>query len=268
MTYNPPKQLTITLSEVEKGNINGWVNYLVANPQYIGVAGHMTPGGPIDVQTRIVLEEQTVERFIEVAKQFGVTWPPVEQPPPVEVPAPPAPPIETPPSPVILPADCPIQLDIKDPFTPEERLNGQNVRVVQMWRDKVLVIPFKIPMPKNGVNFVGSDMVRFSICEFGSPPAYRQATLSRTPGNFGAQDAEGKLLYTDNSVFYSEGLTPDLTFFIKDGFAKPGDMVYANIRLWMIDYDTGKGKTSVQSNLLDEPQQSRFSVYWPHDGNA
>ena len=263
MTYNPPKQLTITLTDVEKGNINGWVNYLVANPQYIGVPGKMEPGGPINVQTRIVLEDQSVERFIEIAKQFGVTWPPVETP--VE---PPAPPVEPPPpSPVVtLTPECPVELDIRDPFTQEERLNGQNVRVVQMWRNKVLVIPFKIPMPKNGVAFAGSDMVRFSICEFGSPPAYRQATLSKTPGFFGAQDYEGKLLYTDNSVVYSEGLTPDLTFFIKDGFAKPGETVYANVRLWMIDYDTGKGKTSVQENLLNEPQQSRLSIFWPHDG--
>lgn len=250
-----PDKLTITLSEFEKSNIHGWLNYLLANPQYIGVPGRMTPGGPINLQTRIVLEEQTVARFTEIAKQFGVTWPPVVTPP-IEPPAPPP----------TLPAECPVKLDIQAEFTPEERLNNQNVRVVQMWRDTVLVIPFRVPMPKNGVNFTQNDMVGFAICEFGSPPTFRQATLSKTPGDFGKQNSEGGLL-PDPSVIASGGLTPNMFFFLKDGWAKPGDLIYANVRFWMTDYDTGKGKTTVQENQLDMAQKSRLSVQWPQDAH-
>lgn len=68
-------KLTITLSTLEENNMRGWVNYLVANPQYIGVAGRMSASGVIDVQTRLVLEEQTRARFEEIAAQFGVTVP-------------------------------------------------------------------------------------------------------------------------------------------------------------------------------------------------
>lgn len=252
-----PDKLTITLTDVEKGNISGWVNYLVANPQYIGVPGRMTPGGPINLQTRIVLEDQSVERFKEVAAQFGVTWPPVVTPP-IEPPAP------TP----TLPADCPVTLQIEAEFTKETRGDPgnsyQNVCVYQMWRTNVLVIPFRVPMPVNGVNFTQSDMVGCAICEYGSPPTFRQATLSHKPGDFGKQNSEGALL-PDPSVIQSSGLTPNVTFYLKDGWAKPGDMLYFNVRFWMNDYETGKGKTTVQENQLDMAQRSRFSVQWPID---
>lgn len=266
------KFLGVTLNATELGNIKGWLNFLHDHPQYIGVPGsvpqNVPPGWTPTWQTRIVLEDQTKERFREILFQFTTEelgWDPqafwasynngggVTPPPP---------------SPVTLPPDCPVTLQVEAEFTKETRgdpgNSNQNVCVYYMWRTNVLVIPFRIPMPKNGVNFTQSDMVGGTICEYGSPPTHRQCTISRTPGDFGKQSAEGGLL-PDPSVIQSSGLTPSPYFFLKDGWAKPGDMLYFNVRFWTTDYDTGKGKTTVQENQLDMAQRSRFSVQWPQD---
>lgn len=69
--------LTITLTDLEYGNIAGWVNYYKANPQYIGLPTPPNPTQPPTWQTRIVLESQTRARFEQIAAQFAPT-PPVD----------------------------------------------------------------------------------------------------------------------------------------------------------------------------------------------
>lgn len=84
---NAPDKLTITLSPQEKTDIAGWVNFLRANPQYIGVPRPADPlppplpGGGFPWQTRIVLAEQTRARFDEITAQF-VSAPPAPPPSP------------------------------------------------------------------------------------------------------------------------------------------------------------------------------------------
>lgn len=77
-------KLTITLSQKEYDDINGWVQYLRANPQYIGVGGRYPGSGPVQLQTRIVLDDQSRARFDEISAQFPTAAPaptPTQDPP-------------------------------------------------------------------------------------------------------------------------------------------------------------------------------------------
>lgn len=238
------RRISLQLNDVEDGNINGWVNWLRANPQYIGVYGRapqpvLPPGFQITWQTRIVLEDQTRARFEELAAQFPVYGTPPPPPPP----------------PVVVDPRIPTEIDMRDEFTRETRGDpnhpDQNVLVVQMWRTLVLVIPFRIPLPPyptNQLNFGPS------ICEYGSPPTFRQSTVSRTPGDFSM---------TSPTVVWSEGLTPNYTLFVGQGYT-PGELLYANFRFWAPWMNDGEGGCPIQENQLDMAQQSRFSMQWPH----
>lgn len=72
-------KLTITLSASEEANIRATIDYLRRNPQYIGVTAPPPGYGwhPEDprFQPRNVLEEQTRERFEEIAAQFDDDYP-------------------------------------------------------------------------------------------------------------------------------------------------------------------------------------------------
>lgn len=62
-------KLTITLSPTEEANLRAWAQWLRTHPEYIGVTSGDWNGGQATYQSRIVLEEQTAERFDEIAAQ-------------------------------------------------------------------------------------------------------------------------------------------------------------------------------------------------------
>lgn len=72
-------KLEITLSATEQANIRAWQSYLASHPEYIGkTTGDWIPGAPT-YQTKIILEEQTRERYEEIAAQVaGHTGIPVD----------------------------------------------------------------------------------------------------------------------------------------------------------------------------------------------
>lgn len=70
-------KLSITLSAQEAANIADWVRGLRARPEWIGKTGNFEPGKPQEYQRRIVLEDQTRERFDEIAQQVDAWAAPV-----------------------------------------------------------------------------------------------------------------------------------------------------------------------------------------------
>jgi hypothetical protein len=81
-------KLTITLSPIEEANLRAWVQWYQQHPEAVGKPSGAWNGGKPDYQTRVVLEEQTRERYDEIAAQFAGGGSPQPVPPVGEIPWP------------------------------------------------------------------------------------------------------------------------------------------------------------------------------------
>lgn len=221
------KKLTITLTPQEEANINGWVNFYLANPHLIGKKS--TPGlSPVDGQTRIVLEDQTRARFDEIAAQFPAVAP-APTPTPVPTPAPnPNDGFNPPAGTFTMPGSYDSEMTREMPQDRER----------QVQPTEVFVMPCRLPAA------FGSKLTfDMAIAEFRSPPAFMQASLSRTPGDF-------------TNVF-ARGEGTSVICIINDVTAvglKPNDVVYFNVRMWSRD---------LQHVTVTTPQGVRIGGHWP-----
>lgn len=174
---------------------------------------------------KVVLQERTQARFDEIAPQFDA---------PVQ-------------------AGAPTTVDLRNEFTAAEKdSDGQNNRVVNCWPSSVLVIPLRVPAGP----FPVSNIFGCSIAEYGSPPAIRQMTLTRKPGDFSEWPRADSAFSVGNQASISVSVGPG-------GLFAAGELVYANVREWDASLNNGAGGTSVQADRLDKPATSRFSATWP-----
>jgi hypothetical protein len=242
------KKLTITLNEVEESNIHGWVNYLAANPQYIGVPGRMTPGGPINLQTRIVLEDQSRERFNEIAAQFGVVVPSTPVPPPSSGEYTPSDVIEGAPFNWNPPAGT-FENQIWEFGTPLKSTDPQ-ILVVDMPPGTSVSVPLLLPSGPWNV----STMLSIGLAEYQAPPTYRQACISKYPNDYAKSKLNGSI---------SAGMSVMPTIDVAAQGWQPGQIVYLNVRCWVPDYDDPmKGQATNTYNArcrLGAPAGG-----WPH----
>lgn len=237
--------LTITLSEFEKSNMGGWVNFLLANPQYIGKTklDGLPPreDGIAPWQTRIVLEEQTRERFEQIARQFGVSLPPV----------------------VVPPAEahdfCDINEDIRwtIPFGDFSRYCTRDVRDFRYNRVCAsITLPGSVAAPFTFPGYV-------SLAEFDGSPTMRHMTLSRHACDFRPVDPTG----VNGPLASSYGKQATIYFNAFDtniqGGAKliPGQPYFVNVRNWSLDTN--------DPNVLPPDSgigyAAGISVLWPHN---
>lgn len=241
---NVPNKLTITLTESEKGNIGGWVNFLASNPQFIGVPGRGDPNNPnrpITWQTRIVLEDQSRARFEEIAAQFGVSIT--------------SPPVVTPPATGSKGSDYPgfpdWPIEMLTPMWGGTRRSGDQGETAGPWYNPraISVIPIVIPSTPKAY---GNPILSMGIAEYRSPPSYKISSLSRIPGDFHRAtviNAGGGTTSTSNAEIGKD--------------VHVGETIYYNFCFWMPNFDDPFSKVG-QPSTGEEQQGAVVGGGWPN----
>lgn len=237
-------KLTITLTPFEESNIHGWLNDLIAHPQYIGKTKAdglpPRPDGIMPWQTRIVLESQTRERFEEIAKQFGVVvTPPVEPP--------------------VASADfCDLDKDIRWPIQWGDSTRRET-RTVGDFRYNNVCLAFTVPRDIGGPFAQAGDI---SLSEFDGDPTMRHMTISRHACDFRPVDPTG----VNGPLFetYGKQATAYFNAVSASGGAvavQPGQGYFVNIRNW--------SKDTNDHNVLPPESGTSYdagvSINWPRN---
>lgn len=195
------KKLTITLSPTEELNITGWVNWLKANPQYIGVPRPPNaeqikplPDGRMPWQTRIVLEEMTQARYEEIAAQLNVktNLPPWPQN-----------------------TFGPVIVD----EVPFQSSDSQD-RIIDIDSFRVYALP--LIMPAGPWNIATT--LDMGVCEYQSPPTYTMAWFSCTAGEWDTSlgaVSSGTSAFPQIADCNKAGLVPNQTIFLNIVFWSP-----------------------------------------------
>lgn len=193
------KRLFIDLTPQEEADIAGWVNFLRANPQYIGTT---QASGLPHWQTKIVLADQSRARFDQISAQFQD--------------APPVPGGVADPN-YGVPAGTFSGVVVDQPFHRED----DQTRVRAIDPAYVLAVPLIVPDKPWNQTLILS----MGVAEYGMPATIMQGCFSRLAGDFcdamGTSRGEGTALYCLINVA-TEHLNP-------------GDTLYLNMRMWSSD---------------------------------